>query len=92
MRVKDINVEGVGLHFYHKIDGKLVERSNEGSLLQLETEGQLANDEAILAITHCGAEKALLTFVVLADMTVSIQKTKLMVSSRKRGHGTHSSE
>ena len=91
MRVKDINVEGVGLHFYHKIDGKLVERSNEGSLLQLETECQLANDEAILA-THRGAEKALLTFVVLADMTVSIQKTKLMVSSRRRGHGTHSSE
>ena len=23
LRVKDINVEGVGLHFYHKIDGKL---------------------------------------------------------------------
>ena len=42
-------------------------RSNEGSLLELITECQLANDVAFLAITYHEAEQALLAIVDLDD-------------------------
>ena len=80
-RVK--HLEGVGICLKYKLDEKLFRRSTRDAQQVLLTECQFADDAAILSTTRQGVEQAIMTYIDVADklgLTVSLQKTKLLVS------------
>ncbi len=80
-RVK--HLEGVGICLKYKLDEKLFRRSSRDAQQVWLTECQFADDAAILSTTRRGAEQAIMAYIDVADklgLTVSIQKTKLLVS------------
>ena len=76
-------VEGVGTFLLHKFDQKLFRRSTRGACESQLTDGQFADDAVLLATTRAGAEQAMRLYCDVArdfGLTVSLQKTKLMVT------------
>ena len=59
-KVKD--VEGVGISLNYKLDEKLFRRYTKNAKQARLTEGQFADDAALLATTHSGAETAMSEF------------------------------
>ena len=86
------NAEGVGVHLYHKPDGKLFWRYLRNAHESCLMECQFADDVAILATSKAGAERALQGYIEVAyiGLTVSIPKTKINVSGRTVQHSDES--
>ena len=75
-------MEGVGTCLLHKFDRKLFRRLTRNPLESQMTECQFADDAALLATTHAGAEQAMLSCIDVAGalgLSINLQKTKLMV-------------
>ena len=80
-RVEDL--EGAGTCLLYKYDGKLFRRSTRDAHQTRMSDCQFADDTALLATTRYGAEQATLAYVDVAQafgLTVSLEKTKLMVT------------
>ena len=77
------DLEEVGVCLQYKLDGKLFRRSTRGAGQACLTECQFADDAIVLASTRQGAEVAIRTYIDVAGLIVSLQKTKLLVT----GHG-----
>ena len=78
--------DGIGVQLRYKHDKKLFRRYTRNAEKTRLNELQFADDAALLATTRSGAEKALQEYShVAADfgLTVSMPKTKLMVSGRE---------
>ena len=78
--------DGIGVQLRYKHDRKLFRRYTRNAEETRLNELQFADDAALLATTRSGAEKALQEYShVAADfgLTVSMPKTKLMVSGRE---------
>ena len=76
-------IEGVGIHLYHKADGKLFQRYPRNACESYLTECRFADDTALLAATREGAEKALQGYMKVAQdfgLSVSIAKTKFIAT------------
>ena len=76
-------LDGAGTSFLYKYEGKLFRRSTRGSHQKRLKECQFADDAALLATSGYGAEQATLVYLNVArafGLTVSLQKTKLMVT------------
>ena len=83
-RVSD--VAGIGITLNYKYDKKLFRRYTRNSCSTQLTELQFADDAALLSTTRKGAEDAIDKYIeVVAEfgLTVSIPKTKLMVTGRQ---------
>ena len=77
------SMEGVGTFLLHKFDQKLFRRYTRNACESQLMDGQFADDAVLLATTRGGAEQAMMSFVRVArafGLTVSIQKTKMMVT------------
>ena len=77
------NAEGVGVHLYHKPDGKLFQRYLRNAHESCLTECHFVDDVVILATSRARAERALQGYIEVAQdfcLTVSIPKTKIMAS------------
>ena len=82
-KVKEL--EGVGILLNYKLDEKLFRRYTRNAEKAHLTEGQFADDAALLATTHSGAELALTEFASTANdfgLNVSFTKTKVMAAGR----------
>ena len=80
------NVEGVGILLNHKLDEKLFRRYSRNAKRAHLTEGQFADDAALLVTTHSGAEIAITEFASTASdfgLNVSFTKTKAMAAGRE---------
>ena len=80
------NLDGVGLTLKYKHDQKLFRRYTRNAEETRLTELQFADDAALLAKTREGAENAIRMYMEVANdfgLSVSIPKTKLMVSGRE---------
>ena len=76
-------VDGVGTFLLHKFDQKLFRRSTRNACESQLTDGQFADDAVLLTTTRAGTEQAMMSYTDVArafGLTVSIQKTKLMVT------------
>ena len=73
-------LEGVGTCMLCKFDGKLFRRSTRGCQHVQMNECHIADDIALLATTRHGSEQALLKVARAFRMTVSLPKTKLIVT------------
>lgn len=83
-RVSDI--AGVGITLKYKCDKKLFRRYTRNSSTTKLTELQFADDVALPSTTRQGAEDAMVKYIEVAaefGLTVSIPKTKLMVTGRQ---------
>ena len=83
-KVKD--VKGVGILLNYKLDEKLFRRYTRNAKQTSLTEGQFADDAALLATTHRGAEIAMAQFASTASdfgLNVSFVKTKVMATGRE---------
>ena len=79
-------LKGVGIYLRYKNDGKLFRRYTRNAHESWLTECQFADDAALLATTQTGAERAMKEYLQVAEdfgLTVSIPKTKLMVTGRE---------
>ena len=77
---------GVGVYLRYKHDGKLFRRYTKNAKEAWLTECQFADYAALLATTREGAEKAMEEYLRVAEdfgLSVSIPKTKLMVTGRQ---------
>ena len=84
-------LDEVGVCLRYKLDGKLFRRSTRGADQACLTECQFADDAVALASTRQGAEVAIRTYIDVTEgfgLTVSLQKTKLLVT----GHGIMSED
>ena len=73
---------GIGVELLYKFDQRLFRRSTRNGNKSHLTDCQFADDVVIMAPTRAGAEMALQAYMDTASafgMTVSLQKTKLMV-------------
>ena len=80
------NIAGVGVNLKYKNDKKLFRGYTRNASETRITELQFADDAAIPASTRTGVEEAARTYIdVAADfgLTVSVPKTKLMVTGRR---------
>ena len=76
------NIQGVGAHILYKLDKQLFRRYTKGAKEKYITEGQFADDVALLTVTREAAERAIGLYQSVAKsfgLTVSINKTKFMV-------------
>ena len=76
------NIQEVGAHILYKLDKQLFRRYTKGAKEKYITEGQFADDVALLTVTREAAERAVGLYQSVAKsfgMTVSINKTKFMV-------------
>ena len=74
-------IDGIGLHFEYKHNGKPFQRYTHNSEETRLNELQFADDAALLTTTRTGAEKALQEYNLVASkygLTVSMPKTKVM--------------
>ena len=79
-------IEGVGAQILYKLDHQLFRRYTRGASQKRITEGQFADDVALLTVTREVAERAISLYHSVAKafgLTVSIAKTKFMVSGSK---------
>ena len=77
---------GVGVYLRYKHDGKLFRRYTKNAKEAWLTECQFADDAALLATTREGTERAMEEYLRVAEdfgLSVSIPKTKLMVTGRQ---------
>ena len=77
------DIEGIGTHILYKFDKQLFRRCTRGAKEEYITEGQFADDVALLAVTREAAEKAIDLYQSVAKsfgLTVNISKTKFMVT------------
>ena len=80
------NSDGVGLNLKYKHDRKLFRRYTRNAEETRLTELQFADDASLLARTREGAEEAIHKYMEVASdfgLSVSVPKTKLMVSGRE---------
>ena len=80
------DVKGAGVYLRHKDDGKLFRRYTRNSEVTRLNECQFADDAVLLATSRVGAERALTEYIRTArdfGMTVSLEKTKIMVTGRE---------
>ena len=87
------NIAGVGVNLKYKNDKKLFRRYTRNASETRITELHFADDAAIPASTRTGVEEAARTYIdVAADfgLTVSVPKTKLMVTGRRAAPGDRS--
>ena len=80
------NLDGVGLTLKYKHNQKLFRRYTRNAEETRLTELQFADDAALLTKTREGAENAIRMYTKVANdfgLSVSIPKTKLMVSDRE---------
>ena len=85
-RARVENACGVGVSLKYKHDRKLFRRYTRNAEESLLTELQFADDAALPATTREGAEEALRKYIEVAGdfgLTVSVPKTKLMVTGRE---------
>ena len=85
-REKMKDVEGSGILLNYKMDGKLFRRYTRNAKQAYLTEGQFADDAALLATTHKGAKIAMTEFASTASdfgLSVSFTKTKVMADGRE---------
>ena len=78
--------DGVGVSLKYKHDQKLFRRYTRNAEETKLTELQFADDAALLARTSEGAEVAIQKYMEVASdfgLTVSVPKTKLLVSGRE---------
>ena len=83
-RIQD--VDGVGVLLNYKMDRKLFRRYTRNASQTQLTEGQFADDAALLATSHRGAEIAITEFSGAASdfgLKVSFTKTKMMAAGRE---------
>ena len=77
--------DGTSITDHYKYDQRLFRRYTRNSMLRWLTECLFADDGALLASTRSGAETAVCTYQQVSKdfgLTVSIAKTKHMVTSR----------
>ena len=78
-------VEGIGIPFNYKYDGRLFRRYIRNASVRVLTECLFADDGVLLASTRSSAEKAMIEYqevCSLFGLTVSSSKTKQMVTRR----------
>ena len=86
--------DGVGITVKYKMDGKLFRRYTRNSCERRIAECQFADDSALLASTRSGAVKTAIEYQRTGrdfGLTVSIPKTKQMVTGRLVEEGDHTS-
>ena len=86
--------DGVGITVKYKMDGKLFRRYTRNSCERRITECQFADDSALLASTRSGAVKTAIEYQQTGrdfGLTVSIPKTKQMVTGRLVEEADHTS-
>ena len=79
-------IEGVGISLNYKLDEKLFRGYTKNAKQAYLTEGQFADDAALLATMHSGAETAMSEFASTASdfgLSVSFTKTKIMAAGRE---------
>ena len=79
-------VEGVRISLNYKLDEKLFRRYTKNAKQAHLTEGQFADDVALQATTHSGAETIMSEFASTASdfgLNVSFTKTKVMAAGRE---------
>ena len=67
----------------YKFDQKLFRRSTRNACKSQLTDGQFADDAVLLTTTRSAAEQAMMSYIDVTrafDLTVSIQKTRLMAT------------
>ena len=75
-----------GISLNYKLDEKLFRRYTKNAKQAHLTEGQFADDVALQATTHSGAETAMSEFASTASdfgLNVSFTKTKVMAAGRE---------
>ena len=86
-------MEEIGIVLKYKLDEKLFRRYTQNASQTQLTEGQFADDAALLVTTRRGAEIAMTEFASAANdfgLDVSFPKTKVMAAGRsyRGGPGT----
>ena len=79
-------MEGIGIVLKYKLDEKLFRRYTQNASQTQLTEGQFADDAALLATTQRGAKIAMTEFASAANnfgLDVSFPKTKVMAAGRE---------